>query len=429
MSETRNDGLDDRIRTLVARAVADAPPAPVIDERTIADGPIVRSIGSAPSQRNRWIVGGLAIATTAAAVVAIALVARPDSAEAPAPATLPPATTLATLISDPTQQGTTVAPTTSAAPTSTAPPLPTAPPTIAPPEPAPGLPEVIVVAGDDGIQIDTGDALSDALLGESVRTAVRVPDGRIFAQRRDDPLMLQVLDGAFTPIAMPADFPGAPLLHDAAEVNGEVVLLVESTPAEPCAGGDGCIGSVWAVWPDRGEGVMLDEQNVWEAAWSRLSLASTGVAVGMFSAEVSNSPWSMVIPGSAATPLDPTTVGLDEVYTDCSTCPIALTIDATGRYVGWVVRPAEGAKSIVVVHLADGAAVEHEIADAADLPSFVSLDIGALDVSNSLWSSARAILNDVDPTSASPAVVYDLLQPGGEPIVIGKPASRMAFGY
>lgn len=81
------------------------------------------------------------------------------------------------------------------------------------------------------------------------------------------------------------------------------------------------------------------------------------------------------------------------------------------------------------MHLADGAAVEYENADATDLPSFVALDIGALAVSNSLWSSARAILNDIDPTSPTAARVYDLLEPSGDPIVIGRPASRMAFGY
>lgn len=430
MSERQTDGLDDRIRTLVARAVADAPPAPVIDEQTIADGPVVRAIGSAPSARNRWIAGGIAAMTTAAAVIAIALVARPENAEAPAPATLPPATAPAPIT--PVTSPSTAAPTVvegTAPPTSL--PVPetpgTAPSTTVAPSPA--SPEVITIAGDDGVQIDTGDALTDALLGESVRTAVRILDGRTFYQRRDDTQLRQLEGGATGSIALPTDFPGAPILHDAAVVNGEVVLLVESTPAQQCTGGDGCIGSIWAIWPDRGDGVMLDEQNVWEGAWSRLSLSETGVVVGMFAESVTNSPYSLTLPVAIdASAPSAESIGLEQVYTECSTCPSALTIDVTGRFVGWLERQEDGTLIISVHSLVDGWTATNQLADTSELPVFLTLDIGAIQADANGFVSGSAIINDIDPTSAVAARVYDLGTAIGDPLVIGKPATRMAFG-
>lgn len=430
MSERHTDGLDDRIRTLVARAVADAPPAPVIDEQTIADGPVVRAIGSAPSARNRWIAGGIAAMTTAAAVIAIALVARPENAEAPAPATLPPATAPAPIT--PVTSPSTAAPTVvegTAPPTSL--PVPetpgTAPSTTVAPSPA--SPEVITIAGDDGVQIDTGDALTDALLGESVRTAVRILDGRTFYQRRDDTQLRQLEGGATGSIALPTDFPGAPILHDAAVVNGEVVLLVESTPAQQCTGGDGCIGSIWAIWPDRGDGVMLDEQNVWEGAWSRLSLSETGVVVGMFAESVTNSPYSLTLPVAIdASAPSAESIGLEQVYTECSTCPSALTIDVTGRFVGWLERQEDGTLIISVHSLVDGWTATNQLADTSELPVFLTLDIGAIQADANGFVSGSAIINDIDPTSAVAARVYDLGTAIGDPLVIGKPATRMAFG-
>jgi hypothetical protein len=286
---------------------------------------------------------------------------------------------------------------------------------------------VIVIAGDDGIQIDTGDAITDALVGESVTSAIRVPDGRIFFQYRssDQPPSLAVIpapDGtAPAVVPMPVDFAGTAVLHDAAVVDGEVVLLVESAPGQ-CDDPNTCIGSVWAIWPDRttDAAVKLDEQNVWEAAYSRLSLSTTGVVVGMKSAEVSMSPWSVVLPGAAAEPLDPATVGLQVDYIDCATCPRALTIDTTGRFVGWIER-TEGTMTINVQRIEGGVVTAYEVTDASDLAMFSSLDIGSVTIDDTNVISAGAIVNDLDPASDRAAVVFDLTDEGGEPIAIGTP--------
>lgn len=420
--------LDAAIRDLVARAAADAPPAPHIDEHTVPTTPLFL-VDESRRDRRAKVVTAIAGLSIAAAAVGLLVVNRDRTPEAPAPAdTLPvtvPVTDPATVpVTDPaTTLNSTLPPTTAAT---------TAPVTVPAVTP---IPEVIVIAGDDGIRIDTGDAVTDALVGESVTTAIRVPDGRIFFQYRasDQPPSLSVIpapDGDTAAVVpMPADFAGTAVLHDAAVVDGEVVLLVESAPGQ-CTDPNTCIGSVWAIWPDRtaDAAAKLDEQNVWEAAYSRLSLSTTGVIVGMKSAEVSTSPWSVVLPGAAAAPIDPASVGLEVDYIECATCPMALTIDTTGRFVGWIER-TEGTMTINVQRIEGGVVTAYEVTDTSDLATFSSLDIGSVTIDDTNLISAGAIVNDLDPTSDRAAVVFDLTDEGGEPIVIGTPASRMAFGF
>ncbi len=418
--------LDAAIRDLVARAAADAPPAPHIDEHTVPTTPLFVD-DTLRRDRRAKVVTAIAGLSIAAATVGLLVVNRDRTPEAPAPAdTLP--VTVTVPVTDPVPATTL---------NSTLPPTspPTTPPTTAPPAVTP-IPEVIVIAGDDGIQIDTGDAITSAFVGESVTAAIRVPDGRIFFQYRssDQPPSLSVLPGpdGTTPavVPMPADFAGTAVLHDAAVVGGEVVLIVESAPGQ-CDDPNTCFGSVWAIWPDRtaDAAAKLDEQNVWEAAYSRLSLSTTGVVVGMKSAEVVSSPWSVVLPGATATPIDPLAIGLEVDYIECATCPTALTIDTTGRFVGWMERNVEGTVTIVVKRIDDGWTLAYDVPDTSDLPLFGSLDIGSVDVDGTTVVSAGAIVNDLDPTSDRAAVVFDLTNPDNEPIVIGTPASRMAFGF
>ncbi len=419
--------LDAAIRDLVARAAADAPPAPHIDEHTVPMTPLFLADESRRDRRAK-VVTAIAGLSIAAATVGLLVVNRDRTPEAPAPADTLPVTVPVTDPVPATTLNSTPPPTTAPTTTPTTAPV-TAPATVSP------VPEVIVIAGDDGIRIDTGDAITDAFVGESVTTAIRVPDGRIFFQYRssDQPPSLSVIpapDGT-TPevVPMPADFAGTAVLHDAAVVGGEVVLLVESAPGQ-CDDPNTCTGSVWAIWPDRtaDAAAKLDEQNVWEAAYSRLSLSTTGVVVGMKSAEVSSSPWSVVLPGAAAEPLDPATVGLQVDYIDCATCPRGLTIDTTGRFVGWIER-TEGTMTINVQRIEGGVVTAYEVTDTSDLAMFSSLDIGSVTIDDTNVISAGAIVNDLDPASDRAAVVFDLTDEGGVPIAIGTPASRMAFGF
>jgi RNA polymerase sigma-70 factor (ECF subfamily) len=147
----------------------------------------------------------------------------------------------------------------------------------------------------------------------------------------------------------------------------------------------------------------------------------------------SSSPWSVALPGATAAPLDPVAVGLEVDYVDCSTCPTALTIDSTGRYVGWIHPPTSDPDrpnpSIVVKRLADGYTIGYDIAEGTELPLFGSLDIGRFTDDGTSITGGAAIVNAADPADELGAVVFDLLdaEAGNEPVVIGPLGSRMAF--
>ena len=90
MSDTPTNGpterhLDDRIRALVATAVADAPPAPDLDAARVT------SPHRARRDRAPWLIGGTALVGAAAAVVAaLVITTGPEDASigpaAPSPA-------------------------------------------------------------------------------------------------------------------------------------------------------------------------------------------------------------------------------------------------------------------------------------------------------------------------------------------------------
>ena len=224
------------------------------------------------------------------------------------------------------------------------------------------------------------------------------------------------------------------MLHDAAVVNGEVVLLVESAPDGPCSDPNTCIGSVWALWPDRtaDAAAKIDEMIVWEAGYTQLSLAATGVVVGMKSAEVSSSPWSVAIPGATATPIDPVALGLEVDYIECSTCP-SVAHDRQHRPVRRLDPashdgPDRPNPSIVVKRLADGYTLAYDVAAATELPPFGSLDIGRLsdDAEAITAGSGDRECRPIRPTNGVRSC--STCSAGNEPVVIGPLGTRMAFG-
>lgn len=446
MPELDDRQLDLAIRDLVGRAAADAPTPPSIDDLSARP---IRLEPDDDRDRSRWIVTGIAGMSIAAAVVGLLVLGRPDDiAEAPAtePTTLPATAPTLTPTLPPSTVPVTGPPVVVTGPESTPAPTttPTTTPTTAPTTTVPPVAatdEVIMIAGYDGIVVDDGTSLTDVLTGTPAQTAHRVPDGRVFFQRRLlDPPGIFVYSGSDTPdaqsdttvqeVAMPPDFGAAAVLHDVAVVNGEVVLLVESSTGGSCSDPNTCLGSIWAIWPDRGtggEGVMIEESNVWESGWFALSLSDTGVIVGTWSSEAAYGLYSRVIPGVDAQPVVADGLGLDPDYFDCSTCPKAFTIDRTGQYIGWLDTPNDGSLAIVVHSLGAGWTFSYNVLDVSDLPPFASLEIGAIETDPTGLLAGTAIVNETDPTSATAARVYDLMNSSNEPIVIGKAGERMAF--
>ena len=191
MPDLEISGLDDRIRDLVARAVADAPPAPTIDEHTLEESAMLRPNTQSPSDRNRWIVGGIAGLSVAAAVIALIFVTRPDDPDDHRPGHA----------ADDVRPGDGAGHDAHADPhlgtgDRTAADDRTGACRLRRPSRPPGdhgRPGAVHPGGrrdrspsrpSTAIQLDTGDAVTDALVGSPAQTAHRVPDGRIFFQRR-----------------------------------------------------------------------------------------------------------------------------------------------------------------------------------------------------------------------------------------------------
>ena len=309
------------------------------------------------SDRNRWIVGGIAGLSVAAALVALFLFTRPDEVADPlVPATqstimvVAPSTSAPTTSSAPATAPVATAPTepttsSTSAPATTTPPT-TAPSTTAAPTTVPSTtlpadrPSELVVAGPGGVTRD-GAVITD----QPMARALPLPEGRTIMQREfndsdaiAESALLVVDDGSSEPVplAVPSAFDGAVLrLHDAAVVDGESIVIVETRPGL-CANPTDCIGAIWAWGPDSGRLDQLQEKIVWEGGWTRLSITTSGLVFGAETETVTSTLRSWAVPGSGAEPVDVATVGLEPSYGDCTDCPNGFTIDRTGTYIGWV---------------------------------------------------------------------------------------------
>jgi hypothetical protein len=418
--------IDRSIRDIVARAVADAPPPPEIGGRHVGPSSTTRQ-GTA-----RWIVSGLAGVSVAAAVIALFFIARPDEAAEPPlvpvtqqGGTIPastPATTIGSAVTTPeTSTGGSVLPTAPTATSNTS--------TTTALVDAGGVRTPLVSAGPDGVTVTDPDGVTTEITTEPMAVAVRAPDGRLFMQRletRTDPsadTTIFVVEPGTTQligVSDPAVFAGASKrLHAGAVVDGELILLVETGTAT-CTSPNACDGSLWAFRPDSGAADQLATKNMWEGAWSDLSLSSTGVVVGDDFESVTVAPFSVVLPGATGTTVDFGALGLEPAYSDCSTCPRSFRIDPTGRFVGWMEHDPMTGTHVSVARLVDAKVVRTALVDAtgarccasSDGPlisvfSSIALDDVAMDgVRDAV--SGRAVINEVDPTSDRAPLVVDL---------------------
>ena len=420
--------LDQSIRGLIARAVADAPPAPEIGPHTVAPP------STTGTRAARWLATGLAGVSVAAALIALFFVARPDEVSEPplVPATRPdstapasaPATTIGSVVTTPdtpASTGGSALPTdpagTSEGPTTTA------------VIDAEGVRTNLVSTGPAGVTVTAPDGATTEITAERMAVAVRAPDGRVFVQRVDartdpsaDTTIFLIEPGTTELIGIPdpAAFAGAPKhLHAAAVVDGELTLLVETGNAT-CASPDSCDGRLWAFRPDSGVADQLATKNMWEGAWSDLSLSSTGVVVGDDFESATVAPFSVVVPGGSGTAIDFGALGLEPAYFDCSTCPRSLQIDPTGRFIGWMEHDPMTGTYVSVARLEDDIVIRTALVDATgarccasgdgpQISVFSSLAIDGLTIDGARGTVAgRAVINETDPTSDRPPVLVDL---------------------
>ena len=338
------DDLDTRIRHLVADAIADAPPAPMLDAHTLRPGGA--STPSAPpapfrlaDRRRGWALAAAGALTAAAAVAAVIMINRDDRRLVPVgiDSTAP---TVITAASTPPLPATVVPSSTPADSTTEVP---------ATEVPATALQQSIVTAGADGVwqQTPTGPVQWTT---EPMAVALLAPDGTMIVQRvteyssnadtatAADSLPLRIA----TPGAVPESFFGdaaEPVegwyrLHDVAVVAGKPVMLYERQAAVSSG-----------VETPPGELLLLDltsgtldtvatSWGGWESGSSRMHLSNNGFVVGEYYSEISRSFSLQYLLGD--TDITAEELGVAPVYEDCSTCARLFTIDRAGNTIAWL---------------------------------------------------------------------------------------------
>lgn len=333
-----DDMLDQRIRTLVAQAVA-AAPEPIAPEH-LGVAPLVTP---SPAARRRWWPTVTLVASAAAAVVGVLLLRTADNTPvATDPPSTPPVTAPATT------------PDTAPATTPTTITFTTAPSWVSgvasPSWPVYG--KGFVTAGPDGVWefIDGGAAVQWS--DQPAVNALKAPDGSMLVQRGaygtsesttpDDTVPMVITAPMATPVALQAGLePGYYVMHDAVRLtDGHDVLLLEWNspgPADPQNGVYPYRRVVAVDLASKTVSIVIPDEVSLESSVLRLHLTSTGIAVGE---QGSSGQTGMVVaplPGLSFTPQALTfeSLGLDYAY-DYGYGPTGYTIDTSGTVAAWV---------------------------------------------------------------------------------------------
>ena len=125
-------------------------------------------------------------------------------------------------------------------------------------------------------------------------------------------------------------------IHDIAVIGGREAMLVELQPMPNPQGADAGTLELWFFDTAERRQIAADVGG-WERGVSRLSMSNTGLVVGEAYDGVTGRLFAIGgLFGSDPTGLDPTTLGLDDSYSDCNDCPRLYTIDQSGGTVAWL---------------------------------------------------------------------------------------------
>jgi hypothetical protein len=258
--------LDTRIRELVARAVANAPPAPELE-------PVFEL---RRNHRPWWIGGGIAV-TAAAAAIAVFTFGGQEDKVATIRATDPTVATVPETAPAPSTPGT-------QAP-DTAPPASSGPPVTAPPTPGTGG-GAVVTAGPDGV-VRWVDGAPTTISTEPMAFAIGLGDGRILAQRFAGPItapygradadtapVVIARDGTITELFGTVDWDGAVRMHDLEIVDGRPLLLFSL--AVGMENPDTADETLYVVDLDTAERTEIAQVGGWEFGTGRLHWPRAG---------------------------------------------------------------------------------------------------------------------------------------------------------
>jgi hypothetical protein len=303
------DDLDARIRSVVADAVAAAPPPPDLDaEASSRVAPVValRAVRS-----RRWLAPAAAVLTAAAAVVGLMFVANRDADTA-----VVPGTDVIEL----------------------------------------AAPVNVVTAGSDGVWVVGSDGQRTQWWDQSAAFAVQASDGSLIVQRfaggvypsdgsdaawePADTLPLRLAGPNASPVLLSEDLPiGWYTLQDVATLrDGRTIALLTRRTLAIVGAGTG-VGFVHAVDAQTGEIVYSSGRQPFNFA-GRLHLSENGIIVAAWLTGDSPRLWSDVVPGKglpAPHGIERADVGLQDSYPDsCTDCPRMYAIDRTGAVLGWL---------------------------------------------------------------------------------------------
>ena len=339
-----------------------------------------------PPGGRRPLILGIAIGLVAALIVGLIAFAltRDDDGDASELTDVPPATTLTpeTVPEPPTTVPVVEDDTRSRRPPPRPRPRPQPQPTTTVADPS-GWPSgfTLTVAASDGVRIVGPNGANTLVVQQPVDIALPVPgtDDFVVQSRSgrpgpsEDTEIWRVGEGGAVLLIAPP--PGVFLrLHDVRVVAGNPVVLYSADV------GDNPENQSEVLAQYRlGDGSVVDLGQIggWEAGTSRLKLGGV-TAVGEFYAEASRGLLSVREDG---TTIDPTSLGLEESYVDCSDCPRLYTITPNGQRLAWL-----DGNSLVVVDLGTGAEVQR-----AGVPGDVAASVDDIALSDNI-----AVLNRID---------------------------------
>jgi hypothetical protein len=376
--------LDDRIRNLVASAVADAPPAPPLDNQAAPDA----------HKRPSWPKWTALLAALIATVGGGIALNPADEGKVD------------------TGRDTTD--------TTAVPPV--------------AQPSVIVTAGRNGIVSRVGDERK-TITTESVTMALALDDGTHVAQRRSGerfldggidewpksdtvPLLISEGGGIPTVPLLDADkLDGFVILHDFSVVEGRRLLLYSVDRNSWGGDGDGGNEELFVLDLDTRDSVDLGSIGGWEATTSRLTLGSSGLIIGTgFGACCAPGSFqAFVVPGSpaAAKPL-PTLAdfGLDSARSDDCDCPTGFALNADGTALYWE-SPASSDRPATVMTAPFADPHRHTI--VASIPNSPDMGFGVL---------------RIDPGDRGVVVSFgsELSGPLGRPLLVDNDSSTKLEG-
>lgn len=196
----------------------------------------------------------------------------------------------------------------------------------------------VVVAGPDGIWLETSAGKSKMVEG-SFDIVLDLGDGNFLVQARSgrnaepqDTVVMRVeAGGTPEPVITPSEDEQEWItLHDAIQRNGRWWALVTVATG---VGFDDAADQLVAVDITSGEREVIETVGGWEESTGRFTHGG-GHLISDYYSNAIHGPLFMALDGTA--PLSPTPFGLAEQYDDCSVCPRAFAISPTGHRLAWI---------------------------------------------------------------------------------------------